>query len=100
MVPREGENADFDEMLAMARGALIHFSSTLHHIKFVLARDAGDIPAMRDAIDAEYANVLDAIRLRAADSRFGYEASNHYYYAQINLAEKLLNLKWCKTVLS
>ena len=55
---------------------------------------------MRDAIDAEYANVLDAIRLRAADSRFGYEASNHYYYAQINLAEKLLNLKWCKTTLS
>ena len=100
MVPREGENADFDEMLAMARGALIHFSSTLHQIKFVLAREAGDVPAMRAAIDSERANVLDAIRLRAADSRFGYEASNHYYYAQINLAEKLLNLKWCKTVLS
>ena len=37
--------------------------------------------------------------LRAQDSRFGFEASNHYYYTQQDLKEKLLNLQYCKGVL-
>ena len=35
------------------------------------------------------------ISLRRLDARLGYESSNHYFYTLHDLAEKLLNLKYC-----
>ena len=31
--------------------------------------------------------------LQSADARIGFEASNHYYYRPIDLAEKILNCR-------
>lgn len=91
---REGENADFDDMLRMARAALCHFQSAYNHACFVMAREEGDQTAMLQAIHAEREGVRRLIDLRKSDSRIGYEASNHYFYTLAGLAEKLVNLNW------
>jgi hypothetical protein len=89
---REGEHADYDDMLLMARAALCHFDSTYRQIAFVMARDAGDRDGMLLHLRADRENVKALIAIRLRDSRIGYEASNHYYYSLNDLAEKLMNL--------
>ena len=96
LAAHEGEHPGWDEMLTMARAALVHFSSALHQIRFVEARDAGDRAAMLGIIADERANVRAAAGLRARDSRIGYEASNHYFYSMNDLCEKMLNLSWAE----
>lgn len=91
---REGENPQFDDMLLVARAALCHFESTYHHAAFVMAREAGDRAEMLRIICAERDAVKRLIEIRKKDSRIGYEASNHYFYALNGLAEKLVNLDW------
>lgn len=94
LAAHEGEHPGWDEMLTMARAALVHFSSALHQIRFVEARDAGDRGEMLRVVADERANVRAAAELRARDSRIGYEASNHYFYSMNDLCEKMLNLNW------
>ena len=96
LAAHEGEHPGWDEMLTMARAALVHFSSALHQIRFVEARDAGDREAMLRVVADERANVRAAAGLRARDSRIGYEASNHYFYSMNDLCEKMLNLSWAE----
>ena len=33
-------------------------------------------------------------RLQSADSRIGFEASNHYFYVPLDLVEKVVNCRW------
>lgn len=87
-----GINEDFDDMLRMARAALCHFTSTLNHMDFIMARESGKISTMLRAVNTEQKNVQNAIALRSQDSRIGYEASNHYFYSLNDLAEKMINL--------
>lgn len=96
LAAHEGEHPGWDEMLTMARAALVHFSSALHQIRFVEARDAGDRGEMLRVVADERANVRAAAELRARDSRIGYEASNHYFYSMNDLCEKMLNLSWAE----
>mgnify|MGYP000859806465 CR=1 FL=1 len=102
MQPYTGQSDDFDDMLRLAEAALCHFASTANQIRFVMHRDAwlehrdgSDRQAMLSIIDDERAMVLRLIELRREDSRIGYESSNHYYYTLQDLAEKLINLKYC-----
>lgn len=91
---REGESAEFDDMLLVARASLCHFESAHHHAAFVMAREAGDREAMLEVVRAERDTVRRLIDIRKKDSRIGYEASNHYFYSLSGLAEKLVNLDW------
>jgi hypothetical protein len=45
-----------------------------------------------EVIQAERETAKRLIQLMAKDSRVGYEASNHYFYTQNTLKEKVLNL--------
>ncbi len=59
-------------------------------------RNAGrwsEIPAV---VRAELSNTLALLRLSGRDSRIGFEASNHYYYTQSSLIEKIVN---CQAIL-
>jgi hypothetical protein len=62
----------------------------------VLARDAGDAPAIKRLVEAERAAARRMFDLSKADSRIGFEASNHYYYVPLDFVEKVLN---CEQVL-
>ncbi|MHB9031425.1 MAG: hypothetical protein ACYC6L_00105 [Anaerolineae bacterium] len=103
LVPYLGRSPALDEMARVAQAALCHFESAWNQVRFVLARDAWlenqAVEAreqMLAIIAVEREVVQRIITLRRADSRIGYEASNHYYYTMQDLAEKLLNLRWCE----
>jgi hypothetical protein len=101
--PHLGKTERFDEFARMAFAAYNHFASTLHHIRFVRLRDALAADPGNPAIKAALAEVLESerelvcahIRLRLADARIGYEASNHYFYTLQDLKEKLINIHFC-----
>ena len=92
------------EELAVAEVCAIHFRSVADQARFVLAR--GELEAAETSDEAEA--VLQRIRqilereiesarrlhdLQSRDSRFGFEASNQYYYVSVDLAEKVLNCR-------
>jgi len=93
--------------LRFARAARLHFQSVANQTRFVLARNAlragaADLPdvkrkalleQMRKLAREEIELARRLATLAGRDSRIGYEASNHYYYLPVDLAEKVLNCR-------
>ncbi len=88
--------------LRVAQAAQIHFASVANQARFVMARDAliaapDDVEA--DKLRQQLIKILDReidlahrmFALSSADSRLGYEASNHYYYVPLDMVEKVIN---------
>jgi hypothetical protein len=89
--------AGAEEDLAVAEACWIHFRSTANQVEFYLQRDAGGGRARMRAIAAdEIALARRLFTLARRHSELAYEASNHYYYRPLDLAEKVLN---CREVL-
>lgn len=89
-----------DGEMCVMEAVAIHYQSASSQARFVLLRRALDDPdANREATVDALATILKseralALRLHAIqsrDSRIGYEASNHYFYVPLDLAEKVLN---------
>ena len=89
--------ADAQRELGMYRAEGLHFASCANQAAFVVARDKGDTAEMRRIVTDEIALVKALLPLVEADSRIGYESSNHYFYIPQDLLEKLVN---CQHVLS
>lgn len=86
--------------LRVMEAAGIHYRSVAQQVRFVMARRALDhADADRDALIDELEALIRAERtlalrlhaIQTQDSRIGYEASNHYFYVPMDLAEKVLN---------
>ena len=88
----------------VAEAAAIHFRSTANQARFILTRHTLEKAKAADKTDylfqtmetllkneIEQARRLHAIQIR--DSRMGFEASNHYFYVPLDLAEKVLNCR-------
>ncbi|MEN6451021.1 MAG: hypothetical protein ABFC96_11060 [Thermoguttaceae bacterium] len=100
--------ADVRAELRYAEAALIHFRSVANQVRFILARDALVSPPkplsiearkhlvseIRRRLESEIALSRRLFRLAQADSRIGFEPSNHYYYVPLDLVEKVLNCRW------
>ena len=110
-------SAAFDEMLkvcspdglavarreaGMFRAAYLHFVSTVDQCRFVMARErreaakteaerAAATEEMRSICRREIATAKALLPLVQADSRIGYECSNHYFYIPQDVREKLLS---------
>jgi hypothetical protein len=98
---------DAEAQLRFAEAAGLHFRSCASQVRFVLARDAllaKDTPLGAEARQARIREArgiaedeIEVARrlftLARQDSRIGYEASNHYYYLPIDLAEKVLGCR-------
>lgn len=90
-----------------ASAARLHFASVANQARFTHARNRlldtkkplpldqrKDLAAqMRKSAEAELQLAVELFRLVRADSRIGYEASNHYYYLPIDLMEKVINCR-------
>jgi hypothetical protein len=90
------------EELRIAEAASIHFRSAAEQCRFIQARDAltrskpgEDTSALRLELARTLRVEIDLARrlhaLQSADSRLGFEATNHYYFVPVDLAEKTLN---------
>jgi len=102
------------ELQVVSIAAYCHFRSTYMQIRFVRLRDRlleqleqnnyqnkscvnkGIIMNIIDVLDEEIklAKLLRDIIVK--DSRIGYEASNHYYYTDRDLIEKIINCEYLK----
>ena len=81
-----------EEMLLFARVALAHFKSDYIHTRYAIAKRAGDMETLLRLIDEERAVTQELLTLSAQSPLIGYETSNHYFYTERNLIEKLLQM--------
>lgn len=95
LVP-EAHRPAIDDLLSVARAAYCHFRSTWLQIRFTRQRGKPLTAPLHEElhaiVDEEKALALQLLDLQRRDSRLGYESSNHYYYTQTSLLEKVLNL--------
>ncbi|MEI7956396.1 MAG: hypothetical protein WCJ66_14610 [Verrucomicrobiota bacterium] len=82
------------EEMRYAEAAAIHFASVVNQCRAVVARDAGDRPALRRLCAAEAKLAVRLHALQSRDSRIGFEASNQYFYTPHDLVEKVINCRW------
>ena len=87
------DKANMDDLLSVAKASYCHFRSTYLQICFVRRRDAGDKAAMKAIVTEEMALAEELLAVMRADSRIGFEASNHYYYTRNSLMEKIFNCR-------
>ncbi len=96
------ERRAFDAEAGVAEAAAIHFRSSANQARFVLGRDALATSAaaadaaprkaeLRRLLREEIELARRLHRIQSRDSRIGFEASNHYFYIPVDLAEKILN---------
>ncbi len=105
------------EDLRLAEAAWIYFKSVANQARFIMNRNASNKPhpmthtnataAETDAVlrrlveqrslsEEEAKLALRMYTLIRADSRIGYEASNHYYYYPLDLVEKVVNCRYIR----
>jgi len=94
----------------MAEASAIHLRSVAHQARFVLARDAlaatqnedesasqlaaSQVAVLQEVLQGEIALARRLHALQSVDSRIGFEASNHYFYVPVDLAEKVVNCRY------
>lgn len=99
------ERAAVEEEMRIAEVCAIHFQSVANQARFVMHRDALNegpaeeaarehIAALKAALDGEIALAKRLRALQSQDSRFGFEASNHYFYVPTDLVEKVINCRY------
>lgn len=91
----EGVNNDVArEMLLFARVAGNHFRSSIVHTKYSLAKR--NLPESKDEMRAiiaeERALCEELIELMSQSTMIAYETSNHYFYTERDIIEKLIQL--------
>lgn len=84
------KNAKTEELLRYANAFYCHYFSDILQTKFALCKRAGDKKGMTECLRRERENARKLLSLMRADARIGYEASNHYFYTERNILEKIL----------
>lgn len=85
-----------EEELRFAEACAIHWRSAATQARWLALRERGDLGSA-EAEGYVKREIRDAKRLHAlqsADSRIGFEASNHYFYVPLDLVEKVVQCRW------
>lgn len=102
-IPRE-KRANYLDLMNVAEAAYCHFRSSYLQIRFIRLRDLNDRGRFYEEaallLDEEIALATTLRDICRRDSRIGYEASNHYYYTDTTLMEKVLNCEYLKSALA
>jgi len=85
---------DATELKDMAEAVYIQLRSSENQIKFVRARNRGDVDAMVDIAKAEIPLAIKLWSLMEKYPQIGFEATNHYYYTKGMLMEKVINCQY------
>lgn len=81
-----------DEMLLYGRVALAHFKSDHIHTRYAIAKRAGDEETLLSLTVEAREVAEELLRLSEKSPLIGYETSNHYFYTERNLIEKILQM--------
>lgn len=88
-----GSKAAYEDLSSVANASYCHLRSTYLQICYVRRRDSGDKSALAPIIQEEFELAVRMLSLIRNDSRLAFEASNHYYYTEQALKEKMLNCR-------
>ena len=77
-----------------------HYMSDILQTKFALCKRESDREGMLRCIRDERVNAEELLHLSQSDAKIGYEASNHYFYTERNLIEKILRMDSFEKVLA
>ena len=88
------ENLPENDYKQSAIGGYLLFRSSYLQSLFVDARDKGDKETMLYVAREERKNAKQFYELMYNNPRFGYEASNHYYFTKSQLIEKIINCEY------
>ena len=86
------QTARVAELTRYAKAAYAHFQTDLLQTKFAKYKREGDRAAMKACVLAEKANAETLLTLMRQDARIAFEASNHYFYTERNLLEKIVRM--------
>ena len=86
------KNEKTEELLRYAKVVYCHYMSDILQTKFALCKRKGDGEGMLRCVRDERVNAEELLRLARSDAKIGYEASNHYFYTERNLREKILRM--------
>jgi hypothetical protein len=78
--------------LNVAEAVYLHFQSVANQIAFIRARES-DWSRCKELLKAEIAIARRMFDIVNADSRIGFEATNHYYYTRLDLVEKVVSCR-------
>ena len=81
------------ELLRYARATYCHFKSDALQTAFALCKRVGDVVGMKKCVCEERENAAELLSLMRSDAKIGYEASNHYFYTERGLLEKILRME-------
>ena len=102
---KEPGAAAFRDEMGVAEACAVHFRSVANQAAFVMERNSmlkDSTPAeekkacaarMETLINSELSLAKRLYALQCADSRLGYEATNHYFYVPLDLAAKVVNCR-------
>ncbi len=95
LVLADGEGEALRDLKTYAEAAYAHFYSDYLQTRFsVLKADTRKNKAeLAEILQESEQNAKRLIELIRRDAKIGYEASNHYFYSDRNLAEKVLNVR-------
>ena len=81
------------ELVRYAKAAHAHFTADFLQTKFAKCKREKDSEGMKACVLAEQENAEKLLALTRKDGRIAYEASNHYFYTERNLIEKIIRMK-------
>ena len=82
------------EAKIMAEAAYCLFTSSLHQIKFVRAREEGRYADCIALAEKEIDTARKMLELMNKNAAIGFEAANHYYFSKGQLAEKIVSCQY------
>jgi len=89
-----GTSAAADELLLFSKVALNHFKAEVLHTRYVLAKR--DLPKSKAELlrifEEERELCLEMLTLLPKSTFIGFETSNHYFYTERDVMEKLVQL--------
>ena len=92
MLAKVPEGPLVSEILRYARVAYLHFDTDRLQTRFALYKQTQDAEGMLSCVLSERENASMLLELMRSDAKIGYEASNHYFYTERNLLEKILRM--------
>lgn len=88
------------EITRYAEVAYLHYLSDLTQTEFSISKRVGDRTTMRECARRERGVAERLLKLMREDAKIGFEASNHYFYTERNLLEKILRMQKFEDILS
>lgn len=86
------------ELARYAKGSYLHFRYDYLHTKFSAYKSSAEKKSeLVVLLDEMYTDAVELLELMREDAKVGYEASNHYFYNERNIIEKLLNIQLLKS---